>query len=91
MLYRIGDKIRMTTLTWGERITDKKGKPIHMAPHKRVYEGVVEFVGPELAFTWAAEIVRCSGGAKALNLKTGFSFYPKNNGAEQLVEVLNDN
>ena len=88
MSYKIGDRIRMTTLTWGELITDRKGKAIHQTPHKDVYEGVVKFVGPEAEFKGAVEVVRCNGGNKALKLNSGFSFYPKDNGPEQLVEVL---
>jgi len=86
--YKIGDKVRMTTLTWGERVTDRKGKPIHQNPHKNVYEGTVKFAGPECAFKGAAEVVRCNGGNKALKLNAGFSFYPKDNGPEQVVEIL---
>jgi hypothetical protein len=89
--YKIGDKIRMTTLTCGEIITDRKGKPIHQTPSKNVYEGVVKFAGPEGAFEGAVEVVRCNGGNKALkplNPNYGFQFYPKDNGPEQAVEVL---
>jgi len=86
--YKIGDKIRMTTLTWGELITDRKGKPIHQSPCKWVSEGVVKFAGPEAAFKGAVEVVRCNGGNKELKLNNGFSFYPKDNGEEQIIEVL---
>lgn len=88
MKYKIGDRIRMTTLTWGERITDRKGKPIHQTPAKDVYEGTVKFAGPEGAFKGAVEVVRCNGGNKVLKLNSGFSFYPKDNGEEQIVEIL---
>ena len=91
MNYKIGDKIRMTTLTWGELVTDRKGKPVHQSPCKAVYEGVVKFVGPEGAFKGAVEVVSCNGGNKALkplNSKYGFSFYPKDNGPEQIVEIF---
>jgi len=91
MNYKIGDKIRMTTLTWGELITDRKGKPIHQSPCKDVYEGVVKFAGPEGAFKGAVGVVRCNGGNKALKPmypNCGFSFYPKDNGPEQVVEIL---
>ena len=88
MNYKIGDHIRMTTLTWGERITDRKGKPIHRSPCKDVYEGTVKFAGPEAAFEGAVEVVRCNGGNTAFKLKSGFQFYPKENGEEQIVEVL---
>jgi hypothetical protein len=86
--YKIGDKVRMTTLTWGELITDRKGKPIHQTASKDVYEGVVKFAGPEAAFKGAVEVVRCNGGNKALKLNNGFQFYPKDNGPEQVVEIL---
>ena len=88
MKYKIGDKIRMTTLTYGELITDRKGKPIHQTPEKNVYEGTVKFAGPEGAFKGAVEVVRCNGGNKALKLNSGFQFYPKDNGEEQIIEVL---
>ena len=91
MTYKIGDRIRMTTLVWGEQITDRKGNPIHQSPYEEVYEGVVKFAGPEAAFKGAVEVVRCTGGNKALKLNNGFSFYPKDNGPEQIVEVLHDN
>lgn len=88
MKYKIGDKIRMTTLTYGELITDRKGKPIHQTPAKNVYEGMVKFAGPEGAFKGAVEVVRCNGWNKALKLNSGFQFYPKDNGEEQIIEVL---
>ena len=88
MKYKIGDRIRMTTLTWGELVTDRKGKPIHQTPHKDVYEGVVKFAGPEAAFKGAVEVVRCNGGNKALKLNSGFQFYPKDSGEDQIIEVL---
>jgi len=88
MNYKVGDRIRMTTLTWGELITDHKSKPIHQTPSKDVYEGVVKFAGPEAAFKGAVEVVRCTGGNKALKLNNGFSFYPKDNRPEQVVEIL---
>jgi hypothetical protein len=88
MKYKIGDKLRMTTLTWGELITDRKGKPIYQTPAKNVYESTVKFAGPEGAFKGAVEVVRCNGGNTALKLNSGFQFYPKDNGEEQTVEVL---
>ena len=88
MNYKIGDKIRLTTLTYGELITDRKGKPIHQTPAKDVYEGTVKFAGPEGAFSGAVEVVRCNGGNKALKLNSGFQFYPKDNGTDQAVEIL---
>ena len=90
MEYKIGDRIRMTTLTWGELITDRKGKPIHQTPCKWVYEGVVKYVGPECPKSTvpSTEVVRCNGGNKALKLNSGFQFYPKDNGEEQIIEVL---
>jgi len=87
MSYKVGDRIRMTTLTWGELIY-RKGEAIHQTPYKCVYEGAVRFVGPEGEFRGAVEVVRCNGGNKTLKLNNGFSFYPKDNGPEQLVEVL---
>jgi len=87
MEYKIGDRIRMTTLTWGERITDRKGETVHQTPARGVYEGTVKFAGPEAAFKGAVEVVRCNGGNKALKLNSGFQFYPKDNGEEQIIEV----
>lgn len=86
--YRIGDLVRLTATTYGERITNRKGEALHMSPHVVVYEGVVKFVGPEAEFEGAVSVVRCDGGDKALKLNTGFSFYPKDNGVKQMVEVL---
>jgi hypothetical protein len=90
MIIKIGDKVRMTTLTWGELITDRKGKPIHQTPSKDVYEGVVTYVGPECpnSTSPSAEVVRCTGGNTAMKLNTGFSFYPKENGAKQVLELM---
>lgn len=88
MEYKIGDRIRMTTLTWGERITDRKGGAIYQAPARNVREGTVKFSGPEAAFKGAVEVVRCNGGDVELKLNSGFQFYPKDNGEEQIVEVL---
>ena len=88
MTYKIGDSIRMTTLTWGEAIQDRQGKTMHQTPAKDVYEGTVKFAGPEGAFKGAVEVVRCTGGNKELKLNNGFQFYPKDNSDEQIVEVL---
>lgn len=89
MQYKIGDKIRLTTLTYGEAITDRKGKIVPMSPHKSVYKGTVKYVGPEIPGSLTAcTVVKCTGGNVALDLNSGFSFYPKDNGPEQMVEVL---
>ena len=86
--YKIGDRIRLTTLTWGERVVGRKGKEVNIQPVKSVYEGVVKFAGPEGASRDSVEVVRCSGGDKELKLNMGFSFYPKDNGPEQIVELI---
>lgn len=85
--YRVGDRVRMTTTTYGERVFDRKGKPVYMAPMKSVYVGIVTYVGPECAFP-SATVVRCKGGNVELKSDIGFQFYPKNDGADQRVEKL---
>ena len=85
--YRIGDKVRMTTRTWGEAITDRKGKVIPRPPHMDTYVGVVKYVGPECS-SQSSTVVRCSGGNVELKLNSGFSFYPKYNGPDQVVEII---
>lgn len=87
MTYKIGDRIKMTTKTYGEAVFDRKGQMIHMQPIEDVYKGVVTYVGPECPFP-SAEVVRCTGGNVALKLNNGFNFYPKLNGVDQKVEVL---
>lgn len=85
--YKVGDNIRMTTLTWGEAITDRNGVTLHQTPMKAVYAGTVKYVGPECPFP-SAEVVRCTGGNTALKLDNGFQFYPKDNGQQQTVEIV---
>lgn len=83
----IGDKIKLTTITHGEAVFDRKGKPIHMRPQKNVYVGIIKYIGPECPFP-SCEVVRCSGGDIELKLDLGFSFYTKDIGKETTVEVL---
>ena len=85
--YKVGDSVRMTTTTYGERVFDRKGKPVYAAPTKSVYAGVVTYVGPECPFP-SPTVVRCNGGNVELKLNSGFQFYPKDNGAGQLVEKV---
>ena len=84
---KVGDKVNLTTLTYGEAIFDRKGKPVDMPGLKSTYIGVIEYIGPECPFP-SAEVVRCSGGNVEMKLNSGFSFYPQDNGKEQIVEVL---
>jgi hypothetical protein len=86
MTYKIGDKIRMTTLTWGEAVQDRNGNVISQRPHVSTYAGTVLYVGPETA-TQSVEVVRCSGGNVGIKTTHGFSFYPKDNGPKQIVEA----
>jgi hypothetical protein len=87
MRYQVGDHVRMTTRTYGERVQDRQGKVIHQAPHVDTYVGVIQYVGPECPFP-SCEVVRCTGGNVALKMNSGFQFYPKDNGTDQVVEVL---
>ena len=84
---KVGDKVKLTTMVYGEAIFDRKGKPVDMPGYKSTYIGVIEYIGPECSFP-SAEVVRCSGGDIALKLNNGFSFYPQDNGREQIVKVL---
>ena len=84
---KVGDKIKMTTLTYGEAVFDRKGKMVNMSPAKDTYIGVIHYIGPECPFP-SCEVVRCSGGNVELKLNSGFQFYTKNIGKEQRIEVL---
>ena len=84
---KVGDKIKMTTLTYGEAVFDRKGKPVHTSPAKDTYVGVIQYIGPECPFP-SCEVVRCSGGNVELKLNNGFQFYTKDIGEEQRIEVL---
>ena len=84
---KVVDKIKMTTLTYGEAVFDRKGKMTHQSPAKDTYIGVIQYIGPECPFP-SCEVVRCSGGNVELKLNNGFQFYTKNIGKEQRIEVL---
>lgn len=85
--YKVGDNIRMTTLTSGEAITARNGKALHQTLVKAIYVGTVKYVGPECSGR-SVEVVRCTGGNAALKLNNGFQFYPKDTGQNQIVEIL---
>jgi len=87
MGYKVGDRIKMTTKTFGEAVQDRRGNVIHQLPHVATYIGVVKFVGPECPFQ-SAEVVRCSGSNAELKLNMDFQFYPQKNSDAQVVEVL---
>jgi hypothetical protein len=84
---KVGDKVKLTTMAYGEAIFDRKGKPVDMPGYKSTYVGVIEYIGPECPFP-SAEVVRCSGGDVALKLNNGFRFYPQKIGKENTLEVL---
>ena len=84
---KVGNKIKMTTLTHGEAVFDRKGKMIQMPPAKDTYIGVIQYIGPECPFP-SCEVVRCSGGNVELGLNSGFQFYTKDIGKEQVIEVV---
>lgn len=83
---KVGDKIKMTTLTYGEAVYGRDGKMVHMAPAKDTYIGVIQYIGPECPFP-SCEVVRCTGGNVDLKLNSGFQFYTKDIGKEQVIEV----
>ena len=84
---KIGDKLKMTTVIYGEAVFNRKGKPVEMRGQKDIYIGVIEYIGPECPFP-SCEVVRCSGCNVALKLNMGFLFYTKDIGKEKVVEVL---
>ena len=85
--YKIGDRIRVVTKTWGEAVQDKRGHIIHQNPVVDTYVGVVKFVGLECSGS-KTDVVRCTGGNVALKLNRGFQFYPSRNGENQVVTIL---
>jgi len=84
---KVGDKVKRSTITYGEDVLDRKGNFVHIPPLKSTYIGVIEYIGPECPFP-SCEVVRCSGGNVALKLNSGFSFYTKDIGTKESVEVI---
>ncbi len=81
-------KIRFTTITYGEAVYDRKGNVVNRnwPGVQSVYEGVVEYVGSE-APSRSATVVKCkSTGKKAI--LSHFRFYPQNIGKNCIVEIL---
>ena len=58
---RVGDRIKMTTLTHGEAVFDRKGKSLPQSPIKDTYGVIIQYIGPASPIS-SAEVVRCSGG-----------------------------
>lgn len=87
MTYKIGDKIKLTTKTYGEAVTDRRGMAVWLPPYIATYIGIVKSVGPECGLN-SATVVRCTGGNVELGLHSGFQFYPLHNGPDQVVQVM---
>lgn len=83
--YKIGQKIKVTRLTYGAAVYNNKREIInaHQPPHKLVCIGNIVEIKQECEN--GAVIVKCEGKDKFL---PRFNFYPQNNGKNQIVEVL---
>lgn len=81
-------RIRYTTITYGEAVYDRKGNIVNSnwPGVKSVYEGVVECVVSE-AISRSATVVKCKSTSKK-SILTHFNFYPQNINDQYIVEIL---
>jgi hypothetical protein len=83
--YKIGQKIKVTHLTYGAAVYNSKREVINanQPPHELSHIGHIVEIKQECEN--GAVVVRCEGKDKFLSR---FQFYPKDNGNNQIVEVL---